>query len=72
MEGRRVRIKFADGQEVVAKLVSVITDFDESRHLVYDNVEWSALPHADRGNAAYYSPGEEVVRCCLVTNDLTK
>ncbi len=65
LEGRRVRITFVDGQEIVATLVSVTTDLDDSRHLIYDRVEWSALPHADRGEAAYYSPGEEVLSCSL-------
>ena len=63
LEDKRVRMLFADGQEVVATLVSVTTDFDESCHLIYDRVEWSALPHADRGVAAYYSSGEELLSC---------
>lgn len=65
LEDRRVHIKFADGQKVIATLVSVTTDFDESCHLIYDKVEWSASTHPDRGEAAYYSPGEEVVSCSL-------
>jgi hypothetical protein len=65
LEDRRVRISFADGQEVIATLISVSIDFDQSRHLIYDRVEWSALPHANRGAAAYYSPGEELVSCSL-------
>jgi hypothetical protein len=65
LEDRRVRMLFADGQEVVATLISVTTDFDESRHLIYDRVEWSALPHANRGAAAFYSPGEELISCSL-------
>ena len=38
LEDRRVRMIFTDGQEVVATLVSVTTDLDESRHLIYDRV----------------------------------
>ena len=65
LEDRRVRMIFIDGQQVMATLVSVTTDLDGSRHLVYDNVEWSALPHADRGAASYYARGEELVSCSL-------
>lgn len=65
LEDRRVRMSFSDGQEVVTTLVSITTDMDESRHLIYDRVEWSALPHADRGPAAYYLRGEELVSCSL-------
>jgi hypothetical protein len=65
LEGQRVRMIFTDGQEVVATLVSVSTDLDDSRHLIYDRVEWSALPHVNRGDAAYYAPGEELVSCFL-------
>jgi hypothetical protein len=64
-EDRRVRMIFTDGQEVIATLVSVTTDLDESRHLIYDRVEWSALPHVDRGTEAYYSRGEELLSCSL-------
>jgi small nuclear ribonucleoprotein (snRNP)-like protein len=38
-EDRRVRMLFTDGQEVVATLISITTDLDESRHLIYDRVE---------------------------------
>jgi hypothetical protein len=65
-EDRRVRMRFADGQEIVATLLSITTDLDESRHLIYERVESSSLPHANRDAAAYYSPGEEVVSCLLV------
>jgi hypothetical protein len=65
LEDRRVRMVFSDGQDLVATLVSVTTDLDESRHLIYDKVEWSALPHADCGRAACYSHGEELVSCSV-------
>jgi hypothetical protein len=66
LEDRRVRMTFIDGQEVVATLVSVTTDFDESRHLIYDRVERATLPHqADRDTGAYYARGEELVSCSL-------
>ena len=60
---------FTDGQEVVATLVSVTTDLDESRHVIYDRVEWSALPHLNRANEAYYAPGEELVSCTLAAEN---
>jgi hypothetical protein len=68
LEDCRVRIKFADGQEVIATLVSATIDLDESSHLIYEKVEWSELPHANLGDAAYYAPGEEVMRCSLATD----
>jgi hypothetical protein len=66
LENRRVRMIFSDGQEVIATLLS--TDFDKSRHLIYDKVEWSALPHTDVGAGAYYSSGEELVSCLEFQN----
>lgn len=65
LENRRVHMVFSDGQQVIATLVSATTDFDGSRHLIYDKVEWSALPHIDRGNSAYYVPGEVLVSCSI-------
>jgi hypothetical protein len=56
---------FIDGQEVIATLVSVTIDLDESRHLIYERVEWSALPHVHRGAVAFHSSGEELVSCTL-------
>jgi len=61
----RVRMVFTDGQEVIATLTHITTDLDESRHLIYDRVEWSALPHLNREGGAYYSPGEDLVSCSL-------
>jgi hypothetical protein len=63
LENCRVRMIFSDGQEVIATLFSVTTDLDESRHIIYDKVEWSALPHVDVGAGAYYSSGEDLVSC---------
>lgn len=45
---------FTDGQEMIATVVDVTIDLDESRHLIYDRIEWSALPPANRGTDAYY------------------
>jgi len=64
-EGHLVRMTFIDGQEVIATLSSVSTDLDDSRHLIYERVEWSALPHARRDSEAYNSPGEGLVSCWL-------
>ena len=64
LQGRRVRVVFADRQEVIAILHSVTMDLDGSQHLLYDKVEWSAAPHLNKGAGAYYySPGEEVIHC---------
>jgi hypothetical protein len=63
LEDRRVRMTFSDGQIVIATLVSITNDFDESRHLVYDKVEWSALPHSERKDCAWYAAGEDLVSC---------
>ena len=41
LEGARVRMRFDDGHEVVATLLSATTDTDGSRHLIYDAVEWA-------------------------------
>jgi hypothetical protein len=68
LEDRRVRMIFSDGQEVIATLIDVSTDMDKSRHLVYENVEPSALLRGDIGSGAYYSPGEELVSCSELQN----
>jgi hypothetical protein len=68
LENRRVRMVFSDGQEIIATVLSLATDLDESRHLIYNKVEWSALPHADGVVGAYYSTGEELVSCSTVQN----
>ena len=41
LEGARVRMRFDDGHEVVATLLSATTDRDGSQHLIYDAVEWA-------------------------------
>lgn len=63
LQDQRVHITFTDGRELIATLSSVTTDIDESRHLVYEKVEWSS-PHSDRlRSGTWYSPGEELVSC---------
>lgn len=63
LQDRRVRLSFSDGQAFIATLLSVTTDFDGSRHLIYDKVEWSAQPHLERDYAAGYAAGEDLVSC---------
>jgi hypothetical protein len=63
LEGRQVRMTFSDGQSVIAMLLSVSCDFDDSRHIVYDQVEWSALPHRGRTGEAFHTSGEELLVC---------
>ena len=31
-----------------------------SQHVLYDELEWSALPHNDIGSGAFYAGGEEI------------
>lgn len=49
LQGHRVRMTFSNGYELIAILISVSTDLDESRHLIYDKVEWSSAPISDGG-----------------------
>jgi hypothetical protein len=65
-EGQRVRMAFADGEEIIATLFSITTDLDESQHLIYEKVEQStvARPNLDTAGA-YYSPGDELISCVL-------
>ena len=67
LEDRRVRMTFGDGQVVIANLVSITTDLDDSRHILYDKVEWSALPHSERKDCAWYSAGEDLLSCVACT-----
>ena len=46
---------------MLARLLSVTTDADGGQHILYDEVEWSALPHNDIGSGAFYASGEEIV-----------
>ena len=62
----RVRMIFKDGDEVIATLLSVSTDMDGSRHLIYDNVEWSAIPCPEENSGAQYASGDELVACSVV------
>ena len=41
LAGGRVRMRFDDGHEVVATLLSATTDTDGSQHLIYDAIEWA-------------------------------
>ena len=63
LQDQRVRMTFSDGQVLTATLVSITADFDASRHIVYDKVEWSALPHPEGEDGAYYAAGEGLVSC---------
>jgi hypothetical protein len=66
LQDRRVRMIFSDGQEVIATLHSVTVDLDGSRHLIYQKVEWSELPHFEAEAGVYYAPGEELVSCAAL------
>jgi hypothetical protein len=62
LQDHRVWLNFSDGQVVIATLVSITSDLDASRHVVYDNVEWSALP-LPQSEGAWYAAGEHLVSC---------
>ena len=59
-EDKSVRMRFDDGYECVATLVSATQDMDGSLHLVYEKVEWASDDRhlAYGGNTALYTPGE--------------
>jgi hypothetical protein len=71
LEDRRVRMIFADGQELVARLISVTVDMDDSRHVIYDKGEWSTTPHAEMGAGVHYTRGEEVISCVLASESVS-
>ena len=45
-EDKRVRMRFDDGYEYIATLLSASQDMDGSLHVVYDKVEWANDPTA--------------------------
>jgi hypothetical protein len=57
------------GQNVVATLLSVSCDVDDSRHIVYDMVEWSALPLRECAGGVFYTSGEELLACTACNTD---
>jgi hypothetical protein len=63
LQDQRVRMTFSDGQVLTATLVSITTDLDGSRHVVYDKVAWSDLSHPEGEDGAYYTAGEGLVSC---------
>ena len=70
LEDHRVRMIFNDGQQLVARLISATVDMDESRHVIYDSVEVTAVPHANAGDGVYYSSGEELASCALASSEV--
>ena len=69
LQDHLVRMTFTDGQVVIANLVSITTDFDESRHVLYDNVEWSAVPHPSGDSGSWYAAGEDLISCVACNSD---
>lgn len=59
LAGERVRMRFDDGHEVVALLLSATTDMDGTEHLIYDAVEWTSEENTYGGGAGtcYYADG---------------
>ncbi len=60
LTGQRVHIVFTDKQEIIANL-NEIALLPTGEHLLYDRVEWSALPHNDFGSGAFYASAGEIV-----------
>ena len=59
LAGERVRMRFDDGHEVVALLLSATTDTDGTQHLIYDAVEWTSEANTYGGGegTCYYADG---------------
>lgn len=59
LAGERVRMRFHDGHEVVALLLSATIDMDGSQQLIYDAVEWTSEENTYGGGAGtcYYAEG---------------
>ncbi len=60
MEGKRVRMCFTDGNQIVARLLSATEDIEGFHHLIYDSVEWANDPDelARSAGATSYAEGE--------------
>ena len=64
LEDKRVFMRFDDGHEVVAVLLSATEDMDGSQHLIYDAVEWTnqAETYGGGSGTCYYAPANTLVR----------
>lgn len=47
LQDRQVRMRWSDGYEVIANLLSATTDIDGSAHVIYDQVVWSSTGAPD-------------------------
>ena len=63
LEDRRVRMRFADGSETIAFLLSATQDMDGTLHFVYDRVEWSnnIRESGVAGGTAWYADGASLI-----------
>ena len=63
LEDKRVKMRFEDGHEVIARLVSVTVDIEGGRHLIYNAVEWSSDSDSYQAsdNTDFYAEGETLV-----------
>ena len=63
MEDHRVIMRFDDGHEVIARLLSATEDLDGSHHLIYDQVEWANDPRefATSKDSTVYAEGESLI-----------
>lgn len=71
LEGKRVRMRFEDGHQVVAWLLSVTVDIEGGRHLIYNRVEWSsdADTYQASENTDFYAEGETLVEIDWMRED---
>jgi hypothetical protein len=62
-EDHRVKMRFDDGHEVIAHLLSAVEDMDGSHHLIYDRVEWANDPRelATAKDSTVYAEGESLI-----------
>jgi hypothetical protein len=74
LEGKRVRMRFDDGHEVIAYLVSATVDVEGGRHLIYNRVAWSSDPdtYQASGNTDFYAEGETLVAIDWTAEDETR
>jgi hypothetical protein len=63
LQDKCVRMRFDDGHECIATLLSASQDLDGSLHLIYDKVEWANDPCKldNLKNKTLYSEGETLV-----------
>lgn len=62
LHDQRIRMTFSDGHIVIATLHSVSTDLDNSRHVIYQDVEYTSMPLPGEGEV-WYANGDDLISC---------